>query len=64
MDAVGVAAVRLDKAVELQALAAGSLSDAFEITLDEWVDMALWVDDAGAWKGLLQEWQGPVPDEF
>ena len=68
VDAVGVAAVRLNEAGELQALAAGSLKSfstgTFELNLDEPVDMALWVDDTGAWKGLLQGWQGPVPGEL
>lgn len=68
VDAMGMAAVRLDEAGEIRALAAGSLksfrSGDFEIHLDEPVDMALWVDDAGTWKGLLQGWKGPVPEEL
>lgn len=68
VDAVGVAAVRLDDAGNLQALAAGSLKSfrcgTFEISLDQPVDMAVWVDDSGEWRGLLQGWDGPVPGEL
>ncbi len=65
-DAVGVAAVRLDENGEVRALAAGSLksfkSGSFKIELDEPVDLALWMDDAGIWKGIIQGRGGPIPE--
>jgi hypothetical protein len=64
-DAIGVAAVRLDDDGHLQALAAGSLKSFrtgdFELTLDERADLALWKDDQGNWRGLLQGWSGEIP---
>lgn len=67
-DAVGVAAVRLDGQGDLQALCAGSLSSFsggnLEIHLEKPVDLALWKDDAGRWKGMLQGWDGPIPEEL
>jgi hypothetical protein len=67
-DAIGIAAVRLDEDGEVQALAAGSLksfkSGDFEINLDERIDLALWVDDNGQWKGIIQGWDGTIPQEL
>ncbi len=68
IDAVGVAAVRLDDKGDLQALCAGSLKSFktgnFEINLDERMDLALWMDDEGQWKGIIQGWQGAIPEEL
>jgi len=68
VDAVGVAGVKVDEEGKLQALAAGSLKSfrcgSFAINLDERADVALWIDDSGAWRGLLQGWEGPVPEEL
>jgi hypothetical protein len=64
-DAVGVAAVRLDKSGQLDAMAAGGLKSfhgggrVFE--LPERVDMALWRDDQGRLHGVLQDWTGAIP---
>jgi len=64
-DAVGVAAVRLDKGGKLEALAAGALKSfrggGVTIELPERVDMALWRDNKGNWHGVLQDFNGPVP---
>ncbi len=64
-DAVGVAAVRLDKDGKLQAMAAGALKSfsggGLTIELPERVDVALWRDAKGQWHGVLQGWNGPVP---
>jgi hypothetical protein len=68
IDAIGVAAVRLDKNGYLQALAAGSLKSFktgnFEIYLDERLDIALWIDNKGKWKGIIQGWKGAIPPEL
>jgi hypothetical protein len=60
-----VAAVRLDGNGEVQALAAGSLkffkAGDFEINLDERLDIALWIDENGQWKGLIQGLKGEIP---
>jgi hypothetical protein len=66
LDAVGLAAVRLDDDGELQALAAGGLhrfsTDHTEIQLPQRADVALWRDASGTLRGVLQGWQGPVPE--
>ena len=65
IDAVGVAAVRLDKGGKLEALAAGALTSfrcgGLAIELPERVDVALWRDAEGKWHGVLQDFSGPVP---
>jgi len=65
-DAVGIAAVRLDKQGKVEALAAGGLkafkSADMTIELPERVDVALWRDSAGQWRGVLQGRDAPVPD--
>ena len=64
--AVGVAAVRLDKQGKPEAIAAGGLksfkSDKMSIELPERIDVALWRDASGKWRGVLQGYQGPVPE--
>lgn len=68
VDAVGLAAIRLDKRGRLEALAAGGLktlhADKFKIELPERVDLALWRDNRGRFHGVLQGWSGPVPDSL
>ena len=65
-DAIGVAAVRLDDQGRVQALAAGGLqyfrAGSFELKLDQRVDLALWLDEQGKWRGVLQGWAGDVPE--
>jgi hypothetical protein len=65
-DAVGVAAVRLDKDGKLEAMAAGALKSFkvgdMSIELPKRVDLALWRDAKGQWHGVLQDWTGPVPN--
>lgn len=64
-DAVGVAAVRLDKDGKVEALVAGALKSfhggGLSIELPEPIDLALWRDDQGRMHGVLQDWMGPVP---
>ncbi|MBE0655804.1 MAG: hypothetical protein IH594_18530, partial [Bacteroidales bacterium] len=65
-DAEGIAAVRLDPEGNVQALAAGGLkkfkAGNLEILLDDRVDLALWIDQYGKWQGVLQDWDGVIPD--
>ena len=65
-DAVGVAAVRLSKDGKLEAMAAGGLKSfaagKLKIELPERIDMALWKDEKGAWQGVLQDYEGAVPE--
>ncbi len=68
VDAVGVAAVRLNEKGKLQALAAGSLKSFkggnMEIALDERLDIALWIDEKGKWKGIIQGMKGEIPPQL
>jgi hypothetical protein len=67
-DAIGVAAVRLDVKGRVEAMAAGGLKHFkvkdFEIKLDKEVDIALWMDKKGNWKGVLQGWNGAIPAQL
>lgn len=64
-DAVGVAAVRLDGAGRVAAMAAGGLKTFvggdLRIELVERADVALWRTPQGSWRGVLQGFSGPVP---
>ncbi|MCY3021327.1 MAG: hypothetical protein NTW87_20115 [Planctomycetota bacterium] len=66
VDAIGIAAARLGKDGKLQALACGGLKSfkAGEVTIElaERADVALWRDKAGSWRGILQGYDGPVPE--
>jgi hypothetical protein len=66
VDAVGVAAVRLDKQGRVEALAAGGLKSLraadLKIQLADRVDVALWRDGQGRFRGVLQDCNGPVPE--
>ena len=68
VDAVGVVGVRADKNGNMEALAAGSLMEFkmndFEIKLKERVDVVLWKSADGSWHGVIQGWQGEIPDEL
>jgi hypothetical protein len=67
-DAVGVAAVRLDKDGKLEALAAGGLKrfavGKTTIELPQRIDVALWKDTKGVWQGVLQDYEGEVPADL
>jgi hypothetical protein len=67
-DTIGVAAVRLDKAGQVVALAAGGLKlfKAGEMTIElpRRADVALWRDAKGGWQGVLLGHEGPIPDEL
>ena len=66
IDCVGVAGVRFDAAGTMCALAAGGLkrlhAGSLEIRMPQPVDMALWRDDRRQMHGVLQDWNGPVPE--
>lgn len=68
VDAVGVAAVRLDAKGALEAVACGGLKSfrggGVTITLAERTDMAAWRDATGKWHGLLQDHAGAVPSDL
>lgn len=65
IDAIGVAAVRLDQDGELEALAAGGLksleTDKFKLCLDERLDLAIWKNEEGDWHGVIQGLKGEIP---
>jgi hypothetical protein len=65
-DAVGVAAVRLDKKGKVEAMAAGGLKNFkagdMAVEIPQRADVALWRDSKGEWRGVLQGHDGPVPD--
>ena len=64
-DAVGIAAVRLNEAGKVQALAAGGLKSFkagdFEIRLERRLDIAIWRNRNGNWEGVIQGWDGDIP---
>jgi hypothetical protein len=68
IDAMGVAAVRLNDKGRLETLAAGGLKHIktgdFEISLDEPIDVALWTDGKGEWQGVLHSESGLLPEQF
>ncbi|MBL4560475.1 MAG: hypothetical protein JKX79_05775 [Labilibaculum sp.] len=69
VDAIGVAAVRLDENGNLNALAAGGLKQLktgdFEIKLDQRTDLALWINGEGQWQGVVQgENEVVIPEEL
>jgi len=67
-NAIGVAAVRLDDAGSLQALAAGGLKSfetkSLTIHLDKRTDIAMWKNESGEWKGIIQDFSGEVPPQL
>jgi len=68
LDAIGVAAVRLDEKGQLRALAASSLkffkTGNIKINLDERTDIALWIDPEGEWQGIIQGKEDEIPAEL
>ena len=67
-DAIGVAAVRLNMEGEVEAMAAGGLKSfkgpGLEITLDERIDLALWLNENGKWEGVVQGWEDDLPQQL
>jgi hypothetical protein len=65
-DAVGVAALRMNKRGEVEAMAAGGLKSfqagTFSLDLPERVDVALWREGRGGWHGVIQGRAGPIPE--
>ena len=65
-DAIGVAAVRLDRKGEVAALAAGGMrhfgSPNLKIWLGQPIDLAVWRGAQDEWRGVVQGWNGPLPE--
>ena len=63
--ATGVLAMRFDRIGKLETLAAGGLSrfqgGGLDIVLDPPLDLAVWRDAAGRWRGVVQDCAGAVP---
>lgn len=68
IDAIGIAAVRLDENGKLKAMAAGGLKSfigcGIEITMPTRADVALWKDKNEVWQGVLQGYEGEVPENL
>ena len=64
-NALGLAAVRLDKDGQVQALAAGGLKSFktkdIDIQLDERVDLTFWRTNHGEFEGVIQGYDGEIP---
>ncbi|AHM61168.1 hypothetical protein D770_14570 [Flammeovirgaceae bacterium 311] len=64
-DAVGIAAIRLDKKGEVEAIAAGDLKHvkcgSFELNLPHRLNVALWKNERGQWEGVVQGGNSSVP---
>lgn len=65
-DAEGIAAVRLDREGNVEALAACALkrfkTGDFEISLDSPIDLAFWINADGRFHGVVQDYAGTIPD--
>ncbi|MBN1343122.1 MAG: hypothetical protein JXQ73_10605 [Phycisphaerae bacterium] len=65
VDAIGIVAVRIGKAAAVEALAAGGLKrfrgPGLDIELPDRVDMAIWRDRDGTWRGAVQGGTLPLP---
>ena len=64
-DAIGVAAIRLNREGEVEALAAGGLKSlkagSFTIELNERADIVL-IKENGKWRGIIQGLEGNIPE--
>ena len=67
-DAEGLAAVRLDSNGLPVALAGGGVRSftvgEMKLASETPYDFALWKEGAGHWRGVLQGWNGPVPEDL
>ncbi len=67
VEAVGLMAVRLDAAGQVEALAGGALTSfegpGLSLCLNPPVDIALWRTEEG-WEGVIQGLDGPIPPEL
>lgn len=67
-DAIGIAAVKIDKEGQVQALAAGGLkyfkTKDFVIDLEKRIDLALWKNDNGEIEGTIQGYEGKIPEQL
>ncbi|MGV8139966.1 MAG: hypothetical protein AB2L20_32675 [Mangrovibacterium sp.] len=67
-NALGVAAVRLDKDGRIEALAAGGLKTfkarEIDIQLDERIDLAFWKNDQGEFEGVIQGYDNEIPQSL
>jgi hypothetical protein len=68
IDAIGVAAIRLNDRGRLEALVAGGLKHFkvgdLEISLKDRADVALWIDSKGKWEGVFQSESGVIPEQL
>jgi hypothetical protein len=68
IDAVGIAAIRLDNKGRPEAIAAAGLkyikAGDFEISLDTRIDLALWRKAKGKWEGVVQAYSGEIPAQL
>jgi len=68
VEAVGLVAARWRDDGVLEAMAAGGLrrfvTEGFVLELREPVDLALWRDESGHWRGVVQGLDGPPPAEL
>jgi hypothetical protein len=66
VDALGVVAIRVNGDRRLSALVAGGLKHVragdLEISLDDRVDVAMWIDEGGEWCGVVQSASGAIPE--
>jgi len=67
-NAIGIAAVRLDKNGRVQAMAAGGLkffrTRDFYIQLNKRIDLAFWKNEHGEFEGIIQGYEGEIPQSL
>ena len=67
-DAIGLAAVMLNKQGQVESLAAGGLKSFnagnMKISLNQRVDLALWKNDQREWEGVVQGLDGNIPSDL
>jgi hypothetical protein len=67
-NAIGIAAVRLDKNGQVQAMAAGGLkffrARDFYIQLNKRIDLAFWKNEHGEFEGIIQGYEGEIPQSL
>ena len=67
-DATGLAAVRLDHDGQPEAIVAGGMKSFragnMKINLDRRIDLALLKDKQGEWEGVVQDFEGEIPEQL
>ena len=65
IDAIGIAAVRLNKQGEVEAIAGGGMKSFrtknFYLTMPERIDLAIFKED-GKWRGIVHGFEGTLPE--